>query len=110
MRQLAGSGTLPSPYPLPCLPAQNILGLILVKELVLVDETAGVKVRDLRIREVPFIRCAPRAVRCAPAAVRAAHAAAAGDALPTRPTPPGATSLCTMRSRCSVWAVLTWPA
>ncbi|KAL4434431.1 hypothetical protein ABPG75_000872 [Micractinium tetrahymenae] len=35
---------------------QNILGLILVKELVLVDENAGVRVRDLRLREVPFIR------------------------------------------------------
>lgn len=36
--------------------AQNIVGLILVKELVLVDEDAGVRVRDLRLREVPFLR------------------------------------------------------
>eukprot|EP00887_Chlorella_sp_A99_P005745 scaffold1.g5745.t1 len=33
-----------------------INGLILVKELVLVDEDAGVKVKDLRIRELPFLR------------------------------------------------------
>lgn len=30
----------------------------MVKELVLVDETAGVKVKDLKLREVPFLRCA----------------------------------------------------
>lgn len=35
---------------------QNIIGLILVKELVLVDEDAGVRVRDLHLREIPFIR------------------------------------------------------
>ena len=34
-----------------------IVGLILVKELVLVDEDAGVKVKNLRIRELPFLRC-----------------------------------------------------
>ena len=38
---------------------QDILGLIIVKELVLVDENAGVAVKDLRLREVPFIRWVP---------------------------------------------------
>jgi len=36
--------------------AQNIVGLVLVKELLLVDEDAGVKIRDLRLRELPFMR------------------------------------------------------
>lgn len=37
---------------------QNIIGLILVKELVLVDEDAGVRIKDLRLREMPFLRSA----------------------------------------------------
>lgn len=36
--------------------SQAILGVILVKELVLVDEDAGVRVGQLRIRDAPFIR------------------------------------------------------
>ena len=32
------------------------MGLILVKELLLVDEDAGVHIRDLRLRELPFMR------------------------------------------------------
>ncbi|EFN57253.1 hypothetical protein CHLNCDRAFT_16812, partial [Chlorella variabilis] len=32
-----------------------ILGLILVKELLVVDEAAGMRVRDLRLREMPFL-------------------------------------------------------
>lgn len=55
VKELVGSVVLShalNPYPLP----QNIVGLILVKELVLVDEDAGVRVRDLRLREVPFLR------------------------------------------------------
>jgi hypothetical protein len=36
---------------------QAILGLVLVKELGLVDETAGVKINQLRLREMPFLRC-----------------------------------------------------
>ncbi|PRW58116.1 DUF21 domain-containing protein [Chlorella sorokiniana] len=35
---------------------QAILGVILVKELVLVDEDTGVRVGELRIRDAPFIR------------------------------------------------------
>ena len=35
---------------------QAIMGLILVKELVLVAEQAGVKVNQLRLREMPFLR------------------------------------------------------
>ncbi|KAL4420313.1 hypothetical protein ABPG77_010218 [Micractinium sp. CCAP 211/92] len=35
---------------------QNILGLVLVKELVLVDETKGLTVNQLRLHELPFIR------------------------------------------------------
>ncbi|GAB4822256.1 hypothetical protein N2152v2_009302 [Parachlorella kessleri] len=35
---------------------QNIIGVILVKELVLVDEDDGIIVKDLRLREVPFLR------------------------------------------------------
>ncbi|KAL4434041.1 hypothetical protein ABPG75_000482 [Micractinium tetrahymenae] len=35
---------------------QAILGLILVKDLLLVDETAGVRVRDVRLRDMPFLR------------------------------------------------------
>lgn len=34
------------------------MGLILVKELLMVDEDAGVHIRDLRLRELPFMRCA----------------------------------------------------
>ena len=30
--------------------------MILVKELVLVDEQAGVRVKELRLREMPFLR------------------------------------------------------
>ena len=37
---------------------QNIVGLVLVKELLLVDEQAGVRVSQLRLRELPFIRWA----------------------------------------------------
>lgn len=33
------------------------MGLILVKELLMVDEDAGVHIRDLRLRELPFMRC-----------------------------------------------------
>ena len=40
---------------LPCC-LQNIIGLVLVKELLLVDEQAGVRVNQLRLRELPFIR------------------------------------------------------
>lgn len=35
------------------------MGLILVKELLMVDEDAGVHIRDLRLRELPFMRQAP---------------------------------------------------
>ncbi|GAB4822451.1 hypothetical protein N2152v2_009497 [Parachlorella kessleri] len=35
---------------------ENIIGLILVKELGLVDEDAGIRVKDLRLRELPFLR------------------------------------------------------
>jgi len=35
---------------------QSIVGLILVKELLMVDEDAGVHIRDLRLRELPFMR------------------------------------------------------
>ena len=35
---------------------KNILGIILVKELLLVDEKAGLHVRDLRLWELPFMR------------------------------------------------------
>lgn len=35
---------------------QAIVGLILVKELLMVDEDAGVHIRDLRLRELPFMR------------------------------------------------------
>ncbi|PRW32510.1 Metal transporter CNNM4 [Chlorella sorokiniana] len=34
---------------------QAIVGLILVKELLMVDEDAGVRIRDLRLRELPFM-------------------------------------------------------
>jgi hypothetical protein len=34
------------------------VGLVLVKELLLVDEDVGVKISDLRLRELPFLRCA----------------------------------------------------
>ena len=36
--------------------AQTLLGLILTKELLLVDENAGIRVKDLRLRELPFMR------------------------------------------------------
>lgn len=39
-----------------CFAFQNILGLILVKELLLVDENAGLTVKQLRLHELPFIR------------------------------------------------------
>lgn len=56
-------------YPFPCPNIdgaffhymQNILGLILVKELVLVDENAGLTVKQLRLHELPFIRQGRRA-------------------------------------------------
>lgn len=35
---------------------QAILGVVLIKELVLVDEDIGVRVGELRIRDAPFIR------------------------------------------------------
>lgn len=35
---------------------QAIIGLVLVKELGLVDETAGVRIKELRLREMPFLR------------------------------------------------------
>ncbi|KAL4421316.1 hypothetical protein ABPG75_010607 [Micractinium tetrahymenae] len=34
---------------------ENIMGLVLVKELLLVDEDEGAKIRDLRLRELPFL-------------------------------------------------------
>ncbi|KAI3423938.1 hypothetical protein D9Q98_009772 [Chlorella vulgaris] len=34
---------------------QNIVGLVIVKELLMVDEDAGVRIRDLRLRDLPFI-------------------------------------------------------
>jgi hypothetical protein len=39
-----------------CAPLQSIVGLVLVKELLLVDEDAGVRIKELRIRELPFMR------------------------------------------------------
>lgn len=48
------------PYDLPSLAVvcafQNIVGLVIVKELLMVDEDAGVRIRDLRLRDLPFIR------------------------------------------------------
>ena len=35
---------------------QAILGLILVKELVLVDETSGTRINQLHLHEMPFLR------------------------------------------------------
>lgn len=35
---------------------QAIIGLVLVKELGLVDETAGTRINELRLREMPFLR------------------------------------------------------
>ena len=35
---------------------KEILGIVLVKELVLIDNNAGTLVRDLRIRSLPYLR------------------------------------------------------
>ena len=52
-------GITARPHPTPPLPPQHVMGLVLTKELGLVDVSAGAaatRVGDLRLRDVPFIR------------------------------------------------------